>query len=125
VARAYEPLTQGVVRQLIQLGHKTAKVVTASPDDLLITSLRKDTARDEDEALKEIYRRLRPGDPPTTPNARALVKRLFFDPKRYDLTRVGRYKINQKLTSRWTPTCASSPPRTSSLRCATSSAARR
>ncbi len=98
VARAYEPLTSGVIRQLIQLGHKSIKVVTASPDDLLITSLRKDTAKDEDEALKEIYRRLRPGDPPTTPNARALVKRLFFDPKRYDLTRVGRYKINQKLS---------------------------
>ena len=98
VARAYEPLTQGVIRQLQQLGHKSVKVVNASPEDLLITSLRKDTARDEDEALKEIYRRLRPGDPPTTPNARALVKRLFFDPKRYDLTRVGRYKINQKLT---------------------------
>jgi DNA-directed RNA polymerase subunit beta len=98
VARAYEPLTAGVVRQLIQLGHKTVKVVTASQDDLIITSLRKDPAKDEDEALKEIYRRLRPGDPPTIPNARALVKRLFFDPKRYDLTRVGRYKINQKLT---------------------------
>jgi DNA-directed RNA polymerase subunit beta len=98
VARAYEPLTQGVVRQLQQLGHKSVKIVNASPEDLLITSLRKDTAHDEDEALKEIYRRLRPGDPPTTPNARALVKRLFFDPKRYDLTRVGRYKINQKLT---------------------------
>ena len=97
VARAYEPLTAGVARQLVQLGHKTVKVVTASQDDLIITSLRKDPARDEDEALKEIYRRLRPGDPPTIPNARALVKRLFFDPKRYDLTRVGRYKINQKL----------------------------
>jgi DNA-directed RNA polymerase subunit beta len=97
VARAYEPLTAGVLRQLIQLGHKTVKVVTASQDDLIITSLRKDPAKDEDEALKEIYRRLRPGDPPTIPNARALVKRLFFDPKRYDLTRVGRYKINQKL----------------------------
>ena len=97
VARAYEPLTAGVLRQLIQLGHKTIKVVTASQDDLIITSLRKDPAKDEDEALKEIYRRLRPGDPPTIPNARALVKRLFFDPKRYDLTRVGRYKINQKL----------------------------
>ncbi|MBX7211768.1 MAG: DNA-directed RNA polymerase subunit beta [Verrucomicrobiaceae bacterium] len=98
VARAYEPLTAGVIRQLIQLNHKSIKVVAASADDLLITSLRKDTARDEEEALKEIYRRLRPGDPPTVPNARALVKRLFFDPKRYDLTRVGRYKINQKLT---------------------------
>jgi DNA-directed RNA polymerase subunit beta len=98
VARAYEPLTAGVIRQLVQLGHKTIKVVCASSDDLLITTLKKDAAKDEDEALKEIYRRLRPGDPPTVPNARALVKRLFFDPKRYDLTRVGRYKINQKLT---------------------------
>ncbi|TDU64291.1 DNA-directed RNA polymerase subunit beta [Prosthecobacter fusiformis] len=98
VARAYEPLTAGVIRQLIQLGHKSVKVIAASQDDLIVTSLRKDPAKDEDEALKEIYRRLRPGDPPTIPNARALVKRLFFDPKRYDLTRVGRYKINQKLT---------------------------
>ena len=97
VARAYEPLTQAIVRQLIQLGHKTISVVPATQDDLLIASLKKDVAHDEDEALKEIYRRLRPGDPPTVPNARALVKRLFFDPKRYDLTRVGRYKINQKL----------------------------
>jgi len=103
VARAYEPLTLGVVRQIIQLGHKAIRVVSASSDDLLITSLRKDTARDEDEALKEIYRRLRPGDPPTIPNAKALVKRLFFDPKRYDLTRVGRYKINQKLASKGDP----------------------
>ena len=98
VARAYEPLTAGVIRQLLQLGHKSISVVHASSDDLLITTLKKDTAKDEDEALKEIYRRLRPGDPPTVPNARALVKRLFFDPKRYDLTRVGRYKINQKLS---------------------------
>src|SRR5207237_10756895 len=44
-----------------------------------------------------MYRRLRPGDPPTVANARALLKRLFFDPKKYDLGRVGRYKINQKL----------------------------
>ncbi len=97
IARAYEPLTAGTVRQIIQSGYKAIRVVQASSDDLLITSLRKDTARDEEEALKEIYRRLRPGDPPTVPNAKALVKRLFFDPKRYDLTRVGRYKINQKL----------------------------
>ncbi|MDP4848800.1 MAG: hypothetical protein NWQ95_00470, partial [Verrucomicrobiales bacterium] len=70
---------------------------TASHDDLLIKSLRKDPAKNEEEALKDIYRRLRPGDPPTVANARALLKRLFFDSKKYDLTRVGRYKINQKL----------------------------
>ena len=97
VVKAYEPLTPGYVRQLMDLGHKSVKVISVSADDLLLKSLKKDPARDEDEALKDIYRRLRPGDPPTVPNARALLKRLFFDPKKYDLTRVGRYKINQKL----------------------------
>ncbi|MES2706667.1 MAG: DNA-directed RNA polymerase subunit beta [Verrucomicrobiota bacterium] len=97
VAKAYEPLTPGIIGALMDLGHKTAKVITVSADDLLLKSLKKDPAKDEEEALKDIYRRLRPGDPPTVPNARALLKRLFFDPKKYDLTRVGRYKINQKL----------------------------
>ena len=97
VAKAYEPLTIAVVSQLIALGLKNIPVVTASHEDLLIKSLKKDPAHDEEEALKDIYRRLRPGDPPTVANARALLKRLFFDPKKYDLTRVGRYKINQKL----------------------------
>ena len=97
VAKAYEPLTLAVIAQLDGLGHKSLEVVTASHDDLLLKSLKKDPARDEEEALKDIYRRLRPGDPPTVANARALLKRLFFDPKKYDLTRVGRYKINQKL----------------------------
>ena len=97
VAKAYEPLTLAVIAQLDGLGIKTVPVVTASHDDLLLKSLKKDPASDEEEALKDIYRRLRPGDPPTVANARALLKRLFFDPKKYDLTRVGRYKINQKL----------------------------
>ncbi|MDB6131829.1 MAG: DNA-directed polymerase, beta subunit [Verrucomicrobiales bacterium] len=97
VAKAYEPLTPGIIGALMDLGHKIAKVITVSADDLLLKSLKKDPAKDEEEALKDIYRRLRPGDPPTVPNARALLKRLFFDPKKYDLTRVGRYKINQKL----------------------------
>jgi DNA-directed RNA polymerase subunit beta len=66
-------------------------------DGIVIKCMKKDPAKNEEEALKDIYRRLRPGDPPTAANARALIKRLFFDPKRYDLGRVGRYKINQKL----------------------------
>ncbi len=97
VAKAYEPLTLATITQLHSLGVKSVPVITASHDDLLIKSLRKDPAKTEEEALKDIYRRLRPGDPPTVANARALLKRLFFDPKKYDLTRVGRYKINQKL----------------------------
>ena len=97
LARAFEPLTKATIRQVIALGIKSVKVVDVSKDDSVIKSLKKDPAHDEDEALKDIYRRLRPGDPPTIPNARALLKRLFFDPKKYDLSRVGRHKINVKL----------------------------
>ncbi len=97
VGKAFEPLTIGVIRQLLALGHKSIKVIDTNEDEILIKSLKKDPARNEEEALKDIYKRLRPGDPATVANARALLKRLFFDPKKYDLTRVGRYKLNQKL----------------------------
>ncbi|MBB5351861.1 DNA-directed RNA polymerase subunit beta [Haloferula luteola] len=97
VAKAYEPLTLGIVKQLIALGNKEVEVIDGREDEILLKSLRKDPAHDEESALKDIYRKLRPGDPPTAANARALLKRLFFDPKKYDLTRVGRYKINSKL----------------------------
>ncbi|HAM71651.1 MAG TPA: DNA-directed RNA polymerase subunit beta, partial [Verrucomicrobiales bacterium] len=98
VARAFEPLSKAVVKQIGELGTNKIRVVdTTSDDGIIIKCLKKDPTRNEEEALKDIYRRLRPGDPPTAANARALIKRLFFDPKRYDLGRVGRYKINQKL----------------------------
>jgi DNA-directed RNA polymerase subunit beta len=98
VARAFEPLSKAVVKQIAELGITKIKVVDTSVDEgIIIKCLKKDPAKNEEEALKDIYRRLRPGDPPTAANARALLKRLFFDPKRYDLGRVGRYKINQKL----------------------------
>ncbi|MGD0744486.1 MAG: DNA-directed RNA polymerase subunit beta [Verrucomicrobiota bacterium] len=98
VARAFEPLSKAVVKQIAELGVARIKVVdTAVDEGIMIKCLKKDPAKNEEEALKDIYRRLRPGDPPTAANARALLKRLFFDPKRYDLGRVGRYKINQKL----------------------------
>ena len=99
VARAFEPLSKAVIKQIGELGITKIKVVDTSVDDgIMIKCLKKDPAKNEEEALKDIYRRLRPGDPPTAANARALLKRLFFDPKRYDLGRVGRYKINQKLS---------------------------
>ena len=60
-------------------------------------TLDKDPATREDEALIEVFKKQRPGEPPTLDNARNLVKGLFFDPKRYDLTKVGRYKLNQRL----------------------------
>ena len=98
VARAFEPLSKAVLRQIAELGVTKVRVVDTTVDDgIVIKCLKKDPTKNEEEALKDIYRRLRPGDPPTAANARALIKRLFFDPKRYDLGRVGRYKINQKL----------------------------
>ena len=98
VARAFEPLSKAVVKQIAEIGVTKIKVVDTTADEgIIIKCMKKDPAKNEEEALKDIYRRLRPGDPPTAANARALIKRLFFDPKRYDLGRVGRYKINQKL----------------------------
>ncbi|MFC4991281.1 DNA-directed RNA polymerase subunit beta [Rubritalea tangerina] len=97
VAKRYEPLTIGVVRQLIALDLKKIEVIDSREDEILLKSLKKDPSHDEESALKDIYKKLRPGDPPTAANAKALLKRLFFDEKKYDLTRVGRYKINQKL----------------------------
>ena len=99
VARAFEPLSKAVIKQIAELGVKHIKVVDTTVDDgIIIKCMKKDPAKNEEEALKDIYRRLRPGDPPTAANAKALIKRLFFDAKRYDLGRVGRYKINQKLS---------------------------
>ncbi len=60
-------------------------------------TLEKDAVRTEDEALLEIYRKLRPGDPPTLDSARNLWDNLFFNARRYDLAKVGRYKLNKKL----------------------------
>ena len=98
VARAFEPLSKAVVKQIAELGVAKIRVVDTTVDDgIIIKCLKKDPTKNEEEELKDIYRRLRPGDPPTAANARALIKRLFFDPKRYDLGRVGRYKIMQKL----------------------------
>src|SRR5256714_2030485 len=98
VARAFEPLSKAVVKQIAELGINKIKVVDTTLDDgIVIKCMKKDPAKNEEEALKDIYRRLRPGDPPTAANAKALIKRLFFDAKRYDLGRVGRYKINEKL----------------------------
>ncbi|MDB5055567.1 MAG: subunit beta of DNA-directed polymerase [Bacilli bacterium] len=66
-------------------------------DEYIRNTLDKDNTDSTDKALIEIYERLRPGEPPTLDNARSLLVARFFDPKRYDLANVGRYKINKKL----------------------------
>ncbi|MEV0948108.1 DNA-directed RNA polymerase subunit beta [Rhodococcus sp. NPDC049939] len=65
--------------------------------EILMATLEKDNASGTDEALLDIYRKLRPGEPPTKESAQTLLENLFFKDKRYDLARVGRYKINKKL----------------------------
>ena len=66
-------------------------------DSRLMRTLDKDTATNYEEGLKEIYKKLRPTEPPTVESAKSLLNSLFFDPKRYDLAKVGRYKYNKKL----------------------------
>jgi DNA-directed RNA polymerase subunit beta len=63
----------------------------------IVNTIEKDPTTREDEALIEVFKKQRPGEPPTVENARNLLNALFFDPKRYDLTKVGRYKLNQRL----------------------------
>jgi DNA-directed RNA polymerase subunit beta len=63
----------------------------------IVNTLDKDPSTREEEALIEVFKKQRPGEPPTLDNARNLLRALFFDPKRYDLTKVGRYKLNQRL----------------------------
>jgi len=98
LARSFEPLTKTTIRSFQKAGINKISVIDTTVDEgLIIRCLKKDPTRNDEEALKDIYKKLRPGEPPTTANAKALLKRLLQDPKRYDLGRVGRYKINQKL----------------------------
>ena len=66
-------------------------------DEKILATISKDTAKSNEEALIEIYKKLRPGELPTVDAARTLFNNLFFDPRRYDLAKVGRYKYNKKL----------------------------
>lgn len=66
-------------------------------DERLRKTLEKDPTKNYEDGLKEIYKKLRPGEPPTVESAKSLLDSLFFDPKRYDLAKVGRYKYNKKL----------------------------
>lgn len=81
------------------LGHATdQQILDLFDDDQAIKeTLEKDNADSIEEALLEIYKRLRPGEPPTVESARSLLETLFFNPKRYDLANVGRYKLHKKL----------------------------
>ncbi|WP_250228983.1 DNA-directed RNA polymerase subunit beta [Anaeropeptidivorans aminofermentans] len=66
-------------------------------DPKILSTLEKDVSKNYEEALIELYKRIRPGEPPTVESSESLVRSMFFDPKRYDLAKVGRYKFNKKL----------------------------
>ncbi|HHW00686.1 MAG TPA: DNA-directed RNA polymerase subunit beta [Clostridiaceae bacterium] len=82
------------------LGYGTDIEITEllGEDERILATIQKDNAKTADEGLLEIYKRLRPGEPPTVESARSLLHNLFFDPKRYDLAKVGRFKFNKKLS---------------------------
>jgi DNA-directed RNA polymerase subunit beta len=104
LAEVAEELTEELLERLQRAEVGKATIFTAGESGatrgespLLKNTLRKDPTDDEESALTAIYSLLRPGDPPDMETAREALERIFFNPKRYDLGRVGRYKINQRL----------------------------
>jgi DNA-directed RNA polymerase subunit beta len=89
---------QSVTVLLKALGWTDAQILEEFGDiDSMRATAEKDNTAGQDEALLDIYRKLRPGEPPTREAAQTLLENLYFNPKRYDLAKVGRYKINKKL----------------------------
>jgi DNA-directed RNA polymerase subunit beta len=97
---AGQELGAGAVEALKERGIKDVEIFFPDWDlstDVLVNTIRKDTHKTKNEAILEIYRRLRPGDPPTYESAKNLFEGMFFDAKKYDFSRVGRFKFNIKL----------------------------
>ncbi len=93
-------MTQNIIRKIIDAGVPEITLFFPERDDIgvvLSQTMRKDTIKTTQEALIEIYRKLRPGDPPTLETATALFEGMFFDSRKYDFSRVGRLKVNIKL----------------------------
>ena len=89
---------QSVTVLLKALGWDEAKILERFGSyESMRATLEKDHTQGQDDALLDIYRKLRPGEPPTRESAQALLENLYFNPKRYDLAKVGRYKVNKKL----------------------------
>src|SRR6201994_1890095 len=97
---ANHELTADKIHKIIESGVTSFQVFFPDRDDvgnIITNTLRRDSVRKPEEALIEIYRKLRPGDPPTLDTATALFEGMFFDPRKYDFSRVGRLKFNIKL----------------------------
>jgi DNA-directed RNA polymerase subunit beta len=93
-----EKLTTAMLKRMVDEGVQAVRIAEeADETHPVIKMLSKDTTDSYESALKDFYRKIRPGEPPTLSNARSAIMRLFFDPKRYNLGRVGRYKLNRKM----------------------------
>ena len=101
IARRFDPVTPAMMEQIAAAGIKQVEVVDVAVDNgTLIKTLREDAKsgiHNKADALKEVYRRMRPGDPPTEQNAEIMIHRMFFELAHYDLGYVGRHKINKRL----------------------------
>ena len=86
-----------VLLRCLGLGSDAQITEMFGEEEKLYATIEKDSTKTEEDALFELYRRLRPGEPPTVDGSRSLINALFFDPRRYDLAKVGRYKFNKKL----------------------------
>lgn len=96
--KAGEKLTTAMLKRMSDAGIDTIRIAEeADESSPIIKMLAKDPTDSYESALKDFYRKIRPGEPATLANARSAIMRLFFDPKRYNLGRVGRYKLNSKL----------------------------
>ena len=97
---ANHELTETGIHKLMEAGIEAVEVFFPERDDagnVISVTLRKDPVKSPNDALLEIYRKLRPGDPPTLDTATQLFHGMFFDPRKYDFSRVGRMKFNIKL----------------------------
>ncbi len=98
LGRSAEKLTTAMLKRMLDSGITMLSIAEdADETSPIIKMLAKDASDSYEAALKEFYRKFRPGEPATLQNARTAMMRLFFDPKRYNLGRVGRYKMNAKL----------------------------
>ena len=86
-----------VLLKAIGLANNVQILERYNQHEAIQSTLERDNTQNQEEALIEIYKRLRPGEPPTVESARTLFEMLFFEPRRYDLAAVGRYKLNKKL----------------------------
>ncbi len=96
--KASEKLTTAMLKRMLDAGINSVRIAEDADEmSPIIKMLTKDPTDSYESALKEFYRKIRPGEPATLSNARSAIMRLFFDPKRYNLGKVGRYKLNRKL----------------------------